>query len=494
MKALLDILKFLECKALPEGAAGIGVEDLCLDSRKVRPGFLFCALKGESFDGHLFIREALEAGAAAVLCETRPDSLKEEGVPVVAIPALYQKLGGLADYFYDHPSSKLKMMGVTGTNGKTSTTHYLAQYLHLMGKKSAVIGTVGNGVWGHLTETDCTTPDVISLHKTLARFVAERVEYVAMEVSSHALAQNRVDGVRFETAIFTNLSRDHLDYHKDMQHYAEAKAKLFAHPELKYAIINDDDLYAPLMIRSLPSGARCVMVSPSKHEEGRDHFVFASNVVHSDALTSFQWYSPWGQFPVKINLIGEFNVANIMMSITALSLMGPPAEELARLSFFIQPVLGRMEPLRLPKLPLIIIDFAHTPDALEKALQSLQLYDKTIWLVFGCGGNRDPGKRPLMAKIAEYYADHVIVTEDNSRMEDIEDIFADIRQGFQYPNNITFIEDRTDAIFYALKEAAREDIILLAGKGHETYLDRAGHKTKYDEREVVMKYFMALAK
>lgn len=491
MKSLFDILRFLECTVLPDGAADVLIDDLCLDSRKSTKGTLFCALKGEAFDGHAFITEAIDAGVSAVLCETLPNLGEAVTVPMRAIPHLYQKLGALADYFYDQPSSKLKIIGVTGTNGKTSTTHYLAQYLHLMGKKSAVIGTVGNGIWGHISETNCTTPDVLSLHKTLADFVAEQVEYVAMEVSSHALAQNRVDGVRFEAAIFTNLSRDHLDYHKDMQHYAEAKAKLFARSELRYAIVNEDDVYAPLMIRALHPAVRCVMVSPTKHEEVLDHYVFAHHVTHSDSVTSFQLYSPWGHFPVKINLIGEFNVANIMMSITALSVMGFPAEELANLSFFIQPVSGRMEPLRLPKLPLIIIDFAHTPDALEKALQSLQLYDKTIWLVFGCGGNRDAGKRPLMAKIAEYYADHVIVTEDNSRLEDIETIFAEIRKGFQYPDNIIFIEDRTDAILYALKEAVRGDIILLAGKGHETYLDKAGHKEHYDEREVVMKYFMA---
>ncbi len=501
MKTLAQLLEQLALPVLPH-FHNIEITDLCIDSRKVTPGSLFCAVKGEAVDGHDYIAEALQKGAVAVLVQHLPEkkqdhtaSLFEQAfdlygnkitstaqMPIIVVPELYHRLGMLADYFFDHPSERLKVIGVTGTNGKTSITHYLAQYLHLMGKKVAVIGTVGNGLWGHLLESAQTTPDVISTHSLLHSFVVQGVEYVAMEVSSHALAQNRVDGLRFRAAIFSNLTQDHLDYHGDMQRYAEAKSRLFAWPHLKYAILNQDDAYASVMVSETRAKTQCLLCSEKVHEAP---FYFATTITHTEGGQQFEFYTPQGQATIKTGLLGEFNVSNLLLSLTALLALGFDLQVLARLSIFIHAVSGRMETIRREGLPLVVIDFAHTPDALEKVLQSLQLYDKTLWVVFGCGGNRDRSKRPKMAKIAEYYADHVIVTEDNSRLEKIEDIFAEIRTGFCHPDRIHFIANRTDAISYALKHAQAQDMVLLAGKGHETYLDKNGVKTHCDERTIV---------
>ena len=504
LKTLKDLVDFFKLPAAPH-FQNIDIEHVCIDSRKVKPGSVFCALKGEASDGHDFIGQALQKGAAAIFVEAVP-AVKEDGphdlyeqafdlygnkfaasaqVPILIIPNLYHRVGQLADYFYNYPSKKMKVIGVTGTNGKTSITHYLAQYLHLMGKKAAVIGTVGNGLWGHLHEAAQTTPDAISIQEMLRDFADQGVEYVAMEVSSHALAQNRVEGVHFCAAIFSNLTQDHLDYHGDMQHYAEAKAKLFSWPGLKYAIINHDDPYAAAMVRQTRPKTQCFLCSADTHEAP---FYFVSEVEHTDSGQHFSFYTPQGKVRIKSQLLGEFNVANLSLTMTTLMALGLDLDLLARLSIFVHPVMGRMETLRRPGLPLVVLDYAHTPDALEKVLKSLQLYQKTIWVVFGCGGNRDRGKRPKMAKIAEFYAEHVIVTEDNSRLESIKDIFADIRAGFCYPDKITFVADRTQAIYAALKHARPEDIVLLAGKGHETYLDKQGFKQHYDERAVVAEF------
>ncbi len=434
MKTLKQILNALNLTI----DVDIDILAITTDSRQVRPGTLFCAVKGQDLNGHDFIPDAIARGASAVLSE------KE-------IPDLYHRLGALADFFYDEPSLHLKVIGVTGTNGKTSTTHYIAELLYLLGEKAAVIGTVGNGVWGNIVEGERTTPDVLSLHKLLREFVDHGAKWVVMEVSSHALNQNRVDGVRFYGAIFTNLTQDHLDYHKTMAAYGQAKAKLFARPELKIAVFNAEDPLSQTLIKNTPLTCQC--------------FFYNSEPV------------------VQTNLLGRFNVSNLNAAFSMLGAAGFSLMHLQQRAALLHPVKGRMEGLRYPNRPLIVIDYAHTPDALEKAILALKDYGKKIWVVFGCGGDRDPMKRPLMAKAAETFADEVIVTEDNSRTESIEQIFADIRAGFTRPH--PFMEDRTKAIHFALAQARPEDIILLAGKGHETYMDKDGVKTHYDERKIL---------
>lgn len=446
MKTLRDLLHSLKLQT----ESNIEILELTTDSRNVKPGTLFCALKGLTVDGHDFVEDAIKRGASAILCE-RPMPYDH----VFVVPDLYHRLGRLADFFYEHPSQKLKLIGVTGTNGKTSTSHYLAQLLYLMGEKAALIGTVGNGLWGALSESTHTTPDVLTLHKLLKEFVDQGVTWAVMEVSSHALEQNRVDGAQFHGAVFTNLTQDHLDYHKTMDAYGRAKAKLFERPELKVAVFNEEDFFSQTLIKKLPLSAKAFFYG---------------------CATS-----------IKTNLLGSFNLSNLNATLTLLAACEFPLQELEKRATLLQPVKGRMEGIRYEKAPLIVIDYAHTPDALSKAIGALKNYPK-IWVIFGCGGDRDPTKRPLMAKAVENLADEIIVTEDNSRLEAVQSIFADIRKGFSAPEKVHFIEDRTQAIGFALSQAHPEDIILLAGKGHETYLDKNNQKIHYDEREIIASF------
>ncbi len=447
MKSLQALLNLFNLSSQHD----LNITHVTLDSRAVKPGTLFCAVKGLQQDGHDFINEAQSRGASAIFCE-RETGFSYDSLFVM--PNLYHRLGMLADFFYDAPSKHLKIIGVTGTNGKTSVTHYIAELLHLMGEKAAVIGTVGNGLWGNLIEGERTTPDVLSLHQMFRAYLNQGATWLAMEVSSHALDQNRVDSVRFYAAIFTNLSQDHLDYHHTMEAYGAAKAKLFHKPELKLAVLNAEDSFSKTLVKTLPLTTTCLFYEP----------IPAS---------------------LKTQLIGAFNRSNLSAALTCLAASGFSMQILKTRAALLHPVKGRMEGLRYPGCPLIVIDYAHTPDALAKALEALKDLQKKIWVVFGCGGDRDPGKRPLMAKAAERHADKIIVTEDNSRFEPIEKIFADIRAGFQYPAHAHYIIDRKSAIIFALEHAKPDEVILLAGKGHETYLDAQGVKTYFDERDVI---------
>ena len=433
------LLQYLNLPAVKD----VDITAITTDSRKVKPGTLFCAVKGHALDGHDFIDDAKARGASAILTEQE-------------VPDLYHRLGELADFFYDQPSKHLKLIGVTGTNGKTSITHYIAELLYLLSEKAAVIGTVGNGVLGQLQEAANTTPDVITLHQLLREYVDAGIQWVAMEVSSHALDQNRVDAVRFYGAIFTNLTQDHLDYHHTMEAYGAAKAKLFQRPELKIAVFNEEDAFSSTIIKGTPLKCQC--------------FFYNS------------------QRCCETQLLGKFNVSNLNAAFTLLAAAGFSLMELQQRAALLHPVKGRMEGLRYPNLPLVVIDYAHTPDALSKAIAALKDNGKKIWVVFGCGGDRDPSKRPLMAQAVEAAADAIIVTEDNSRTESINTIFADIQSGFQHPDKIHFIADRTTAIHFALEHAQAQDIILLAGKGHETYMDKNDQKTHYDERDITQSF------
>lgn len=480
MKSYLHVCEFFK---ITPSSPDFFLGHLALDSRRVQKNDVFCAYQGASSDGYDFIESAIAQGASLILAE-RELSYKTS-VPVLVIPRLKSKLSALAAWFYDQPSLHLKIIGVTGTNGKTSTAHYLAQFLHLLGHKVALLGTVGNGIWSQLYEASHTTLDAISLQRQLYDFLQQGVEYVCMEVSSHALAQNRVGDLQFTSAVFTNLSQDHLDFHGDMQSYAEAKALLFAWPSLKTVVINHDDAYAKLMTKNTALSTRVFYYSLHHSVEP---MTCAQHVELTEQGFRFDLVSTFGQAHIKTQLLGEFNVSNLLAAISTLLSLGFALSELAKLSILLQPVKGRMEVLRYPNLPMIVIDYAHTPDALAKALSSLKIYHKPLWVVFGCGGNRDASKRPIMAKVAEDLSDQVIVTEDNSRLEDPEQIFADIFSGFQKASLVQLIPARADAIRYALQHAPRDAIILLAGKGHETYLDTQGQKIYFDERDVIKNF------
>jgi UDP-N-acetylmuramoyl-L-alanyl-D-glutamate--2,6-diaminopimelate ligase len=480
MKTFVELCHFLNYPLKDQD--DFTLQHLVTDSRKVMPGDVFCAYQGKTGDGHDYIQAAVERGAALILSEK---STKKFSVPVLVITDLTKYLSRLAAWFYDQPSQKLKIIGVTGTNGKTSTTHYLVQFLYLLGHKVGVIGTVGNGLWGQLKLGDYTTPEPAELQRELAELLQQGAEYVCMEVSSHALALGRVNDITFISAVFTNLTQDHLDFHGTMEEYARAKAKLFAWPNLKTAILNKDDVAHTLMTQQVALNTKIYYYSLQEHHEA---LAYAEHLSLAAQGLSFTLHSPFGTAPIKTALLGEFNAGNMLAALTTLLSLNFSLKELAKLAILVQPVKGRMEVLCYPDLPLVVIDYAHTPDALKKALEALKIYERPLWVVFGCGGNRDAGKRPRTAAIAEQYAHQVLVTEDNSRLENPEQIFADIRQGFQHPERTQFIPKRRDAIFYALEHAPKDAIILLAGKGHETYLDTQGKKIHFDEREVVKSF------
>ena len=453
---------------------------LSIDSRTIKPGDVFCAYQGAASDGHDYVEMAIAQGAVLILAERAVACT----VPTLVVPDLHARLSALADWFYDSPSKHLKVIGVTGTNGKTSTTHYLAQFLHLLGFKVAITGTVGNGVWGALSESTHSTPSAISLQRQLADFVAQSVDYAIVEVSSHALEQQRVADIHFISAVFTNLTQDHLDFHKTMDAYAATKARLFAWPNLKTVILNKDDPQHLTMVKGVKLHTKVYYYSIAEHD---DSLTYADDLTLDAQGLSFHLHSFAGKVLVKTQLLGSFNVSNLLAALTTLLSLNFSLSEMAKLSILVHPVKGRMEVLRYPNLPLTVIDYAHTPDGLDKALVTLKAYQKPVWVVFGCGGNRDAQKRAIMASIAENLADQVIITEDNSRKENPEVIFADIFKGFKKPEAVHLIPARADAITYALTHAPKDAIILLAGKGHETYLDTQGQKIHFDERDVVKK-------
>jgi UDP-N-acetylmuramoyl-L-alanyl-D-glutamate--2,6-diaminopimelate ligase len=481
MKMLADILSFL---GLSAAINNIPIMGLALDSRKLRGGELFCACPGHKMAGNEFIVHAASNGAAAVLYDA---SLAPAAVsiPQFAVPNLSEKLSALADYFYNRPSRSLVMFGVTGTNGKTSVSQYLAQCLTRLGKPCGIIGTVGNGVWGKLQSATLTTPDAITIQQLLAQYRDEGLAAVAMEVSSHALMQHRVASVHYKLAVFTNLSHDHLDYHGDMDSYAAAKSLLFSHPDLQIAVLNRDDSYYPVMCKALASRTKVISYGFSQEADVR---VKALNAKPNGF--DLQFASPWGEGQAWVPLLGEFNVSNVLSVIASLGCLEFGLHEIVSVISQLQGALGRMELLSYSGKPKVIIDYAHTPDALEKALLACRMHcPGKLWVVTGCGGDRDRKKRPVMASIAERMADQVIFTEDNNRFEAFDAILADMMTGIQNKPAVTVIPKRAEAIAYALKQAGPNDSILLANKGHEGYLDIQGVKYPFNEREVVQAVF-----
>ncbi len=454
---------------------------LSMDSRKVQAGDLFLACTGQQArHGHEFIADAIQAGAVAV-AYTLDGGIGNEArvaisdvpvkVPAFGIAQLGQQAGVIAARFYDDPSRDLFVVGITGTNGKTSCSQFIAQALN-EDALAGVIGTLGNGLYGNLQQTSHTTPDALSLHGLLAGMRAAGAVSVAMEVSSHALEQGRVNGVVFDAAVFTNLSRDHLDYHGDMVSYGRAKQRLFAMPELRYAIINADDGFGRELLRSLPANVEAIAYALDDVEDVRCKQVVRGTLLSQglDGL-NLQVASPWGEAQVTSRLLGRFNASNLLAVLATLVASGIPfnvaIEKLARL----QPVPGRMECYggRYGK-PLVVVDYAHTPDALGQVLQSLREHcQDALWVVFGCGGDRDRGKRPLMGAIAQRHADHVVLTDDNPRHENAEGIIADIRAGLRPSPSVHVERDRAQAIAWAVTRATGRDVVLIAGKGHEDY-------------------------
>lgn len=454
------------------------IRGLAIDSRHVEHDVLFLAVPGSHADGRQFIAGAVARGAVAVAYEAEGYTPDDRIANTYGIGNLREHIGVIADRFYGSPSRKLRVIGVTGTNGKTTTTHLLAQVLDSPERRCGLIGTIGSGFPGDLDPTQHTTPDAVSVQRQLASFVEEGAAAVCMEVSSHALDQARVAGVVFDIAVFTNLTRDHLDYHGDMKTYAAAKAKFFDFPQLATAVINRDDELGRKLIVRLANRIRVV----SYGFEAGDVRTLA--VEPSIEGLQIRVATPQGEARLQSPLLGRFNAANLLAVLSVLLVAGLPlAEAILRLSRA-QPVAGRMERFGGGARPLVVVDYAHTPDALEKVLTALREHTRgKLVCVFGCGGDRDRGKRPLMGAIAERLADVVILTDDNPRHESAAAIRAEIRAGMQ--GTPTEVADRPSAIRTALTEAGRGDIVLVAGKGHEDYQQIGSERLPYSDRDTV---------
>lgn len=470
-----------ECRQASEG---ISVRGMTLDSREVKSGELFVALFGKNHDARDYIDLAVERGAAAVLADEGGEwqGCRWVGrVPVIAVNSLRIRLGDIAARFYAHPSDQLPVMGVTGTNGKTSCTQFIGQILSALGQRCGIVGTLGYGVFPTLEDTGFTTPDPIILQAALADVLQQRSTCVAMEVSSQGLHQHRLNGVRFHSAIFTNLTRDHLDYHGSMAAYAEAKRRLFEHDALKVGIVNADDSYAACMLNALPRSAQSLTYSLRDHRAD----VYARELSFEPDGYRARVHTPWGEGDIQGRLLGSFNFSNVLAAITAVMTLPQEmllADVLAQAEL-LKPVSGRMELMGGAGSDVTaVVDYAHTPDGLRSALRAIHEHvDGRIWCVFGCGGNRDQGKRPLMAEVAEELADFVVLTDDNPRNENPDDIIRQILLGFNTRNGVYVERDRASAIAYAIASAAPGDIVLVAGKGHESYQDICGQRMAFSD-------------
>ena len=452
------------------------------DSRQVQSGSLFLAYPGAVSDGRNYIAQAIQKGASAVIWEkTGFTWLDDWNVNNLAVANLKSQVGKIAAEYYQHPSEKLTMIGVTGTNGKTSVSQWVAQCLTTLGKKTAVLGTIGNGLLGSqasiLAEASNTTPDAILLQSMLASYVAQQADAAVMEVSSHGLDQGRVNGVAFDIAVLTNLSRDHLDYHQTMEAYADAKQKLFEFDGLKIAILNADDTFGQAVVNVLSKQGKPFTTYGLQHGDVR-----GSELKLHDAGLSMQVTTQQGDALLTAPVLGRFNAYNVLAVLATLLAIEVSLSDAINAISKIKPVLGRMQQFGGGELPLVVVDYAHTPDALEKVLSTLreQLQGEAKLLcVFGCGGDRDAGKRPLMGAIASKLADNVIVTSDNPRSEDANAIIQAITSG--NPDGYLVEADRVSAINKAIQLANKGDIVLVAGKGHENYQEILGIKHPFDD-------------
>ncbi len=449
------------------------VSGLALDSRQVISGDVFIALKGALSDGHDFVDEAIRRGASAIACERQ---LAEQSVPVITRPGLRTMVGDLAASFYGEPALNLRILAVTGTNGKTSVAWYAASLLNGLGEPAACHGTIGWGTPPKLAATSLTTPDPITLH---ARFNALRlsgVRWVALEASSHALDQQRLSAVNPEVGIFTNLSRDHLDYHPDMNAYLEAKVRLFRMPSVKVAVVNCDDPAAKTIESAVARGVEVWRIGRSKHANVR------YSLRDADQGTCLEVKSPWGEFRTHLSMIGETGPQNFLTAMTSLAALGFDMRDMIELAAGLPPVPGRMQVFDA-KVP-IIVDYAHTPDAMQHTLESLRKrFRQGVICVFGCGGDRDAGKRLEMASVVDSLAAGAWVTDDNPRGESASDIRSEICSGFSRltPNNVA---DRSRAAEQAFDSAKAGQALLLAGKGHEFGIVRSGRVTPHSDLDL----------
>jgi len=479
---LVELLSLVDSTAAESSVMVSGVQT---DSRKVIPGDLFIAVPGEKHDGRQFIEQAVASGAVAVVAEPPVAGF----VDAIAVPLLEQvelagELGFIAAKFYQKPSDTLAVVGVTGTNGKTTTSWLAAQLIRSMGKTCGVIGTLGSTLSDNISDAANTTPDAVSLQRGLADWRDEGVKAVCMEVSSHGLVQGRANGVTFEAGVFTNLSRDHLDYHGTMEAYGRAKMQLFTAQALPYAIVNFDDSYSANLLAVVSDETRVLTYSACGNP--------AADVVISDAVFSAEGisahiHSPWGDGEISSPLAGDFNLENLAAAITAAAILTDDFSELLDVVAGLQAVPGRMQLIPNAFNMQLVVDYAHTPDALEQVLLALRPHvSGELITVFGCGGDRDSGKRSVMGRVACEHSDRCIVTSDNPRGENPTAILQDIEVGCT--GNYQMVVDRAQAIEKALGSARAGDCVLIAGKGHEDYQIVGARRLHFSDEEQVLKF------
>jgi UDP-N-acetylmuramoyl-L-alanyl-D-glutamate--2,6-diaminopimelate ligase len=482
---IADLLDgFVEAPALP-------VHGIASDSRILDEGFLFLAVQGLTSHGLDFIDQAISAGACAVAGDASTGKAPADvGITAIAVPDLAGKLGEIANRFYGHPSEHLGVVGITGTNGKTTVAWMIAQAYELLGERCGYLGTLGCGVGEVRDSGGMTTPPAIELHGHLAEFAGQGARHAAIEVSSHALAQHRVDGVRFDTALFTNMSRDHLDFHTNMREYFESKALLFTDCEPRHRVVNIDSDYGMEVAALCGQDVVTVSTRFTRVANGRP-FLFVRSVVANKSGSGVTFTSSWGDGRFELHLPGEFNVANAALVLALLLMKGVPFEQACELMSQLQAPPGRMQRVGTYG-PAVFVDYAHTPIALEGALRALRAHcHGQLWCVFGCGGDRDRGKRAQMGKAAERQSDRVVITTDNPRSEDPGAIIDAIVAGLAHPRQATVVEDRAAAIAWAIRSAAENDVVLVAGKGHEDYQEVDGQRVAFSDHGVVMRALAA---
>ena len=478
---LNELLRNIKNVALT-GSDNVEITGVNIDSRRIATGQLFVAMRGTQVDGHRFITKATEQGAVAVLCEELPEVLSE-GVTYVKVPSTEDVVGHVATAFYGNPSEKLKLVGATGTNGKTTIATLLYNMFRKLGYKCGLLSTVCNYIEEEVVPADHTTPDPIELNRLLAQMVDAGCQYVFMECSSHAIAQKRIGGLKFSVGIFTNLTRDHLDYHKTFENYRDAKKAFFDMlPKGSYAIINADDKNGSVMVQNTKATVKTY--STRQMADYRARLIEC----HFEGM-----YLEIDGHEVGVQFIGKFNVSNLLAVYGTARVLGEKPEDILIALSTLGSVSGRLEPIRSADGFTAIVDYAHTPDALENVLNAIhEVLDGRgkVITVCGAGGNRDKGKRPLMAKEAARQSDRVIITSDNPRFEDPQEIINDMLAGLdrQQMKKVLSIVDRREAIRTACMMAQKGDVILIAGKGHEDYQEIKGVKHHFDDKEVVREF------
>ena len=470
---------------------GLQVTDLVQDSRAATPGCVFLACPGRTTHGLMHAATAVERGAVAVLWEPGADlepPVLPERVAAIAIPHLSRHVGELADRFFRRPSADLRVAGITGTNGKTTTAFLLAQASDFLGRRGWYIGTLGHGHPGNVREAGLTTPDAVTVQRRLAEARDEGASTLGLEVSSHALDQDRVAGVNFDTAVFTNLTRDHLDYHGTIEAYGAAKARLFHTPGLRCAVINVRDPFGRELVERLDPALEKIVYTTANDvwAERGTGWIRVSELRATAAGLTISVETSWGAGLLRSRLVGEFNAENLLAVLGVLLGWNVPLQQaLAALALCVAPP-GRMESFGGGKQPLVLVDYAHSPDALAKVLDASRAHARgRLLCVFGCGGDRDPGKRPLMGGIVEAGADVAIVTDDNPRTEESAAIFAQILAGMRDAAAAQVVPDRAEAIRLAIAEAEAGDVVVVAGKGHEDYQIVGTEKRAFSDRETV---------